>query len=63
MRGEDGLCVVCKPGEPGELLGRIDRGHPVRDFHGYADKVDTKRKVTFDVWKKGDTCFRLTFEG
>lgn len=53
-----GLCVPCGFGESGELVGRIDRGHPVRDFQGYADKEATKKKVVADVWRKGDLCFR-----
>merc|ERR1711962_1277088 len=53
-----GLCVPCQIGEPGELVGKIERGHPVRDFQGYADKEATKKKVMKDVWKKGDMAFR-----
>jgi solute carrier family 27 fatty acid transporter 1/4 len=53
-----GLCVPCQFGEPGELVGKIERGHPVRDFQGYADKEATKKKVMADVWRKGDLCFR-----
>ena len=30
----------------------------LRDFHGYADKVETGKKIIRDVWKKGDSCFR-----
>ena len=30
LRTEDGLCIPCEFGEAGELVGRIDRGHPVR---------------------------------
>merc|ERR1719400_1277942 len=58
LRTEDGLCIPCEFGEPGELVGRIDRGHPVRDYHGYADDSSTKKKVMKDVWRKGDMCFR-----
>lgn len=53
-----GLCVPCEFGESGELVGKIERGHPVRDFQGYADKEATKKKVMKDVWRKGDLCFR-----
>jgi solute carrier family 27 fatty acid transporter 1/4 len=53
-----GLCILCKTGEPGELLAKIDKGNPVRDFHGYADKRDTDKKIARDVFKKGDSCFR-----
>jgi len=58
LRTEDGLCIPCEFGEAGELVGRIDRGHPVRDFQGYADKEATKKKLMKDVWRKGDMCFR-----
>jgi len=58
MRGSDGLAIPCAYGEPGELVGRIDRGHPVRDYHGYADDSSTKKKIMKDVWNKGDMCFR-----
>jgi len=58
LRGPDGLAIPCPFGEPGELVGRIDKGHPVRDYHGYADDSSTKKKVMKDVWKKGDMCFR-----
>lgn len=58
LRDENGLCIPCKIGTPGEIVGRIEKGHPVRDFHGYADKSATKKKILTDVWKKGDICFR-----
>ena len=45
IRGEDGLCIRCNPGEPGEFVGKIVKNHPVRDFTGYADAAATKKKV------------------
>ena len=54
-----GLCILCRPGEPGELVAQIDARNPVRDFSGYADKRSTAKKVVSDVFKKGDACFRL----
>ena len=30
MRDKNGLCVTCKPGEPGEFVGKIVKGHPSR---------------------------------
>ena len=54
-----GLCILCRPGEPGELVAQIDARNPVRDFSGYADKRSTAKKVVRDVLKKGDACFRL----
>lgn len=60
VRGADGLCVECKPGEVGELLGRIvnDPSKPVNRFEGYADPEATKKKVLNDVLEKGDQWFR-----
>ena len=58
IRGADGLAVECDPGEAGELIGRIDKGHPVRDFHGYSDNSSTNKKIMKDVFKQGDMYFR-----
>jgi len=53
-----GLCIRCRVGEPGEFVGVIQAGHPVREFTGYSDKESTARKVVRDVWRRGDACFR-----
>ena len=58
MRDPSGLALACQYGEPGELMGRIDRGHPVRDYHGYADNTSSDKKIMRDVWRKGDMFFR-----
>jgi len=58
LRGPDGLAIVCQDGEPGELVGRIDKGHPVRDFHGYSDNSSTNKKIMKNVLKDGDMFFR-----
>merc|ERR1712071_253006 len=57
IRGKDGLCIACKPGEPGMFVGKIVNNDPIRDFHGYADKSATKKKVARDVFKRGDAAF------
>ncbi|MCL4128833.1 UNVERIFIED_CONTAM: hypothetical protein GTU68_057669 [Idotea baltica] len=56
IRGDDGLCLLCKPGEPGEFVGKI-RKDPLGDFHGYADKKATEKKIIRDVFRKGDSAF------
>lgn len=33
---ETGLIVRCEPNEPGELVGKIIKYHPIRDFQGCA---------------------------
>ena len=44
-------------GESGEFVGKIIKGDPVKDFHGYADKKATEKKIARDVFAKGDYCF------
>ena len=39
------------------FVGKIVNNDPVRDFHGYADKSATKKKVAYDVFKRGDAAF------
>ena len=58
LRAADGRAIECAPGEAGELIGRIQRGHPVRDFHGYSDNSSTDKKIIRDVFHSGDTYFR-----
>jgi len=53
-----GLALPCETGEAGELIGKIEKGHPVRDFHGYADKNATEQKIVSNVWSTGDMWFR-----
>ena len=57
VRGEDGLCLLCEPGEVGEAVGLIkdDARH---NYTGYADKVASERKILRDVIEKGDAWFR-----
>ena len=57
VRGQDGLCIRCKPGEHGEFVGMIVANHDVRDFKGYASKEATQKKIIRDVFKKGDCAF------
>jgi len=57
MRGSDGLCIECKPGEIGEALGKI--GAEARmAYAGYADKAASSAKILRDVFAKGDAWFR-----
>jgi fatty-acyl-CoA synthase len=60
VRGSDGLCIECAPGETGELVGRIpDKANDARGrFEGYTSKEATDRKVLRDVLAKGDSWFR-----
>lgn len=58
IRGTDGLCVKCSPGEPGEFVGKIVQNHPSRGFDGYVDKTATDSKIIRDVLRRGDSYFR-----
>ena len=58
LRGADGRCVLCQPGEVGELLGLVDQSDASRNFAGYTDAHATRRKLVRDVLKAGDCWFR-----
>ena len=59
LRGEDGLCIRCLSGEPGEAIGRIgtaDKGGG--RFEGYTDAGETEKKIMRDVFARDDAWFR-----
>jgi len=58
IRGADGLCMECKPGEVGEAIGEIRDDEPRSRFEGYTKGHDTERKILRDVFQKGDRWFR-----
>ncbi|RYF89433.1 MAG: long-chain-acyl-CoA synthetase, partial [Caulobacteraceae bacterium] len=58
IRGPNGLCVECGPGQVGECIGKIDASDARTNFTGYADKAATEKKVLHDVFEKGDAWFR-----
>jgi fatty-acyl-CoA synthase len=60
VRGDDGSCIRCKPGEVGEVISQIlnDPKKPSQRFDGYADQSATEKKVLRDVFEKGDRWFR-----
>ncbi|ODM91184.1 Long-chain fatty acid transport protein 4 [Orchesella cincta] len=58
IRGKNGKVIVCGPDEPGELIGKIERNHPIRDYLGYADKSSSEGKVLENAFRKGDAYFR-----
>ena len=57
-RGSDGLCVLCAPGEAGELLGLVNQRDAARNFAGYTDETATRRKLVRSVVRRGDCYFR-----
>ena len=53
------MCIEAGPGEEGELVAKIIRGDPVKDFQGYGNNRDeTEKKILRDVFRKGDAYFR-----
>ena len=60
VRGEDGLSIECDVGEVGELISQIviNPLKPGQRFDGYADKVETEKKILRDVFVAGDMWFR-----
>ncbi|XP_041368916.1 long-chain fatty acid transport protein 4-like [Gigantopelta aegis] len=57
MRDRNGMCIHAEPGQPGELVGKIVKGNPLREFDGYADKQATSSKIVENVFRKGDSAF------
>ncbi|KAL0965844.1 hypothetical protein UPYG_G00286490 [Umbra pygmaea] len=57
IRGPDGVCIPCKPGEPGQLVGRIIQNDPLRRFDGYVNEGATNKKIASSVFKKGDMAY------
>jgi len=60
VRDAHGFCVECKPGETGEVIGKIlkDASKPGARFEGYAAAAETEKKILHDVFQKGDSWFR-----
>src|SRR6266516_1334942 len=55
LRGPDGFCIPCAPGEPGELLGRVGGA---MEYDGYTDRAASERKLVRDAFARGDAWFR-----
>ncbi|NWI15875.1 S27A4 protein, partial [Crypturellus soui] len=57
IRGPDGVCIPCKPGEPGQMVGRIVKNNPLQHFDGYLNQSATNKKIARDVFSKGDAAY------
>ena len=56
VRGPNGLCIECGPGQIGECIGLI--GGDVRaEYSGYLDKAASEKKILRDVFVRGDAWF------
>ena len=58
LRGPNGRCIECRPGEVGEAIGRISDKIPGGRFEGYTDEGATRRKILTDVFEPGDRWYR-----
>ncbi|WP_397414888.1 long-chain-acyl-CoA synthetase [Phenylobacterium sp.] len=56
IRGTDGLCIECGPGQVGQCIGKIS-GDARTDYSGYHDKAATEKKILRDVAERGDAWF------
>ncbi|VVC40326.1 Hypothetical protein CINCED_3A021573 [Cinara cedri] len=56
IRGKNNLCIKCKAGEPGLLVGKI-RKTTENSFSGYVEKSASEKKIIRDVFHKGDQAF------
>ncbi len=52
-----GLCIACEDNEVGQLIGRVKRKSPVRNFEGYLNAKETNKKLVSNVFRKGDLWF------
>ncbi|XP_063287487.1 long-chain fatty acid transport protein 4-like [Pelobates fuscus] len=57
IRTPEGICIPCKPGEPGQLVGRIIQSDPLRRFDGYVNENATNKKIANNVFKRGDMAY------
>uniref|UniRef100_A0A4W4H244 Long-chain-fatty-acid--CoA ligase n=1 Tax=Electrophorus electricus TaxID=8005 RepID=A0A4W4H244_ELEEL len=63
VRNKAGLCIPCRPGEPGLLVGKINQQDPLRRFDGYANQEATRKKIAHNVFKKNDSAYLSGVEG
>ncbi|HEY2709366.1 MAG TPA: long-chain-acyl-CoA synthetase [Caulobacteraceae bacterium] len=57
VRGDDGHCIRCERGEPGEAIGRVGKAGAAR-FEGYTDDAASQTKLLRDVFQPGDAWVR-----
>lgn len=57
-RDKYGVCIRAKPGEIGEVVGKIVPYNPSRAFDGYVSREASEKKIIRDVFGKGDMAFR-----
>ncbi|KAJ3212339.1 Fatty-acid-CoA ligase FadD6 [Entophlyctis luteolus] len=59
LRDAKGHCILCKPGEVGELIAQVSKTSIIKDFKGYHNNAEaTSKKILTDVFRPGDKYFR-----
>ena len=56
IRGPDGFCIECGPGQIGECVGEIG-GAARGEYSGYLDRAASEKKVLTNVFARGDAFF------
>ncbi|VDM25489.1 unnamed protein product [Toxocara canis] len=57
LRGKDGLCIPCRPGETGEMVGVIKDSDILLRFEGYVSSEETSKKIIRNALRPGDAVF------
>lgn len=59
VRDSRGWCIECGPGEPGQLIVKLEDRPANRfaEFKGYTDAEATRRKILTDAFERGDRWF------
>lgn len=58
VRDEQGFVQRAGVDQPGMLIARVDRGHPMAGFDGYLDEATTRERIAHDVFERGDAWFK-----
>ncbi len=59
IRGPDGRCIECGPGEVGEVIGKVEENVDRHRFEGYQGQPEqTAKKILTDAFEEGDRWFR-----
>lgn len=57
IRDVNGLCIPCRPGEIGEMVGVIKSKDLLLKFEGYVSSSDTEKKIYRNVFQHDDKVF------
>ncbi|VDK43506.1 unnamed protein product [Anisakis simplex] len=57
LRNKNGLCIACRPGETGEMVGLIKNNDLLLRFEGYVNNEETNKKIIRNAFRFGDAVF------